>query len=81
MTNEIFKKEKVIDGAFRIIHDAQEKINELHNEADKQGWDDIAAALDEYSARLGDIRHHILSHEVVEAAGDLRVAMDHIRDQ
>ena len=72
MTNEIFQKENMLDRAFRIIHNADEKIVELHNEADKKGWDDIAAALDEYSSRLDDIRDHLMSHEVVEAAGDLR---------
>lgn len=72
MTNETFKKEKMLDRAFRIIFDAEEKIIELYHEADKKGWDDIALALDEYSFRLIDIRDHLMSHEIIEAAGDLR---------
>ena len=80
MTNEIFQKENMLDRAFRIIHNADEKITELHNEADKKGWDDIAAALDEYSSRLDDIRDHLLSHEVIEAAGDLREDQSHVEE-
>ncbi len=80
MTNETFKKEKMLDRAFRIIHDADEKIIELYHEADRKGWDDIAAAMDEYSFRLIDIRDHLMSHEIIEAAGDLREDQDHVKE-
>ena len=72
MNHETFKKEKMLDRALQIIEQADFNIFELYSEADKKGWDDIAAALDEYSSRLDDIRDHLMSHEVVEAAGDLR---------
>ena len=72
MTNEIFLKEDMLGGALRIIHNAQEKMTGLYHEADRKGWDDIAAVMDEYSSMLEDIRDHIIDHEIIEAAGDLR---------
>lgn len=72
MTNEIFKKEKLLDKVLFIIQQADFDLSELHDEAKNKGWDDLTETLDEYSSRLEDIRDHLMSHEVVEAAGDMR---------
>ena len=62
----------MVDQVLGVVEQAENLFNDLYHQADRKGWDDVAALMDEYSGRLEDIRDHCMHCDIIEEAQNIR---------
>lgn len=72
VSKKILQQEKYLEKALSIIDDADNMLRELYDDALKNGFEDLAEFIDEQSSALSEMNDSVMSHEIMEEAGNIR---------
>ena len=72
VSKKILQQEKYLEKVLSIIDDADNMLRELYDDALKNGFEDLSEFIDEQSSALSEMNDSVMSHEIMEEAGNIR---------
>jgi len=72
VSKKILQQEKYLEKVLSVIDDTDNMLRELYDDALKNGFEDLAEFIDEQSSALSEMNDSVMSHEIMEEAGNIR---------